>query len=220
MRVMHLMNIHLVPVWELPSPLTRLRPLPPMLFVRGDATLLRRLAVAVVGAREAASAGQEWAVERAREAARAKLLLVSGGARGIDAAAHAGAMAEGGQTLAYLGVAADRIYPDHNRRLFERILVRGGALVSEHPPGATTYNVDHAKRNRFIAAHSLLVFVVEADAHSGSLGTARLAQKYGVPVQVAPPALGGKQTGLDILRLEGWAATYREDWARDFTVAE
>ncbi len=212
LRVMQLLGISLVPVWELSALLTRLRPLPPMLFVRGKADLLHRPAVAVVGSREATAEGERWAILRAREAANRNLVLVSGGARGIDAAAHAGAIAVGGGTLAYLGVAADRIYPEHNRRLFERLLTRGGALVSEHPPGAVTYNFDHAKRNRLIAAHSSLLFVVQADARSGSLGTARFAQRYGVPVQLAPPEVGGKQQGLEILRLEGWAESYSEKW--------
>jgi len=131
--------------------------------------------------------------------------VVSGGARGIDGAAHRGALAAGAPTLAYLGVAVDRIYPSRHRPLFARILRDGGALVSEHPPRATTRKWAHADRNRFIAAQSRRIYVAEADEGSGSLGTTDWANRLGVEVLVSPPGVAEKRAGLDALVAAGRA---------------
>jgi len=210
LRMLELRNITVVPVWQFPATLGRLHPLPMVLFVRGNTQLLQQEAVSIVGARAASRSAQEWAMARAAQLARAGTLVVSGGARGIDAAAHWGALRAGGVTLAYLGVSADRIYPLTNRRLFEVILDRGGALVSEHPPGAPTYKGAHALRNRFIAAHASYVVIVEATEGSGSLGTARWANRYGVPVKVSPLSVGQKRDGISWLMRKGWASMWDE----------
>ncbi len=194
-----------VPVWEWPAHLLRMQPLAPVLFVRGNAELLQSNAIAVVGARDAHPSAERWAYEIAAEHARRGVLVVSGGARGIDTAAHRGALDGGGRTLAYLGVSADKVYPSHNRSLFQRILQNGGALISEYLPLETTFAHGHAMRNRFIAAHASRLFVAEADNESGSLGTADFARKFGVPVYISPPTIGVRRSGLDGLMERGQA---------------
>jgi DNA processing protein len=180
-----------------------------MLFVRGNAEALARPAVGIVGARDARRDAEAWAFERAAEAAVAGHVVASGGARGIDAAAHQGALRAGGTTVAYLGVPADRIYPRGNERLFRAMLEGGGALVSEHPPGVSTPAFEHAKRNRFIAAHASRLYIAEARASSGTLATARYARRHGVPVLVSPPGVGAQRDGIDMLLAKGWASSAR-----------
>ncbi len=195
--------LHVVSCLELPEHLRRVERVPPALFVRGDPDLLRRPAVAVVGARRAHRSAEHWAREIAANAVRDDWLVVSGGARGIDTAAHLGALDAGGLTLAYLGVAADCIYPRHNARLFLRIIESGGALVSEHLPLARTFKGAHAMRNRFIAAHASQLYIAEADVGSGTLGTAAAATRLGVPIRVSPAGVGVRRRGLDLLVAEG-----------------
>jgi DNA protecting protein DprA len=194
-----LFDIQMVPVWRLPKRLRLAWPTPPALFVRGDATLLAQPAVAVVGARKAHASAATWAFERGYELGRGSVLVVSGGARGVDTAAHEGALEAGGKTLAYIGVPADEIYPRENRGLFQRMLARGGALATEHPPGIVTYKGEHAMRNRFIAAQAFEVIVVEACATSGALVTADFARRLDVPVRVSPLGIGVAREGIDRL---------------------
>lgn len=200
-----LLDIAMVPVWRLPPRLQKVRPTPPALFVRGDVTLLYRPAVSLVGTRKADAGALAWTQARAKELARAQTLIVSGGAVGIDTAAHRGALEGRGATLAYLGVAADVIYPPRNKALFERMLSRGGAVVMEHPPGVLTYKGEHALRNRFIAAHASHLVVVEADVESGALVTADFAERLGVPVWISPPGVGVLRAGLEQLLHSGRA---------------
>lgn len=204
------LGITLIPVWELPPVLLRVRPLPPALFVRGDSRLLARPGLAIVGARDACPTAQRWAMALARGAAARGELIVSGGARGIDAAAHRGALAGRAPTVAYLGVAADRIYPSVNRRLFVELLARGGALVSEYPPGEATFGSAHAMRNRLIAAQAHTLVIAEADTGSGSLGTAVFAKRLGVPIRVSPAGVGRKRLGMDTLLRAGEARVWHE----------
>jgi len=204
-RALAVLGIDTLPAPEIPARLARARPTPPALFVRGDATLLARRAVAIVGARDASPGPTAWAARVAAQVARAGLLVVSGGARGIDAAAHRATLDAGQPTVVYLGVQADRIYPRFHRRLFERVLTRGGALVSEHPPLVMAFPAGHSARNRFIAAQADVVIVVEAGEGSGSLGTAAYARRLGIPVLVPPAAVGGERRGIDGLLAAGAA---------------
>ena len=203
------LRLILVPVWQFPKHLLRVRPLPCALFVRGDPTLLhRRPAIAIIGARRAGPGGCRWAHRLAQRHAAAGALVVSGGALGIDSAAHAGALAAGAPTLAYMGTAIDRIYPPSNADLFASILQANGALASEHPPFATTFKSGHAQRNRFIAAHGERLVVVEAAQASGTLSTVTYADQLGTPVWVAPGDVGGERSGLEQLLAEGRARVH------------
>jgi DNA processing protein len=163
---------------------------PPLVYLRGRAELPGRRAVAVVGARNASAAGARFARILAAELARAGLMVVSGLARGIDGAAHQGALDAGagaGGTLAVLGGGVDQIYPPEHAGLYEKILASGaGAILSEQPPGLVAQARDFPRRNRLIAGLSLGVVVVEAAFRSGSLITARLANEQGREVFAVP----------------------------------
>jgi DNA processing protein len=168
---------------EFPQPLAALDPPPPLIWARGDATLLNRPVVAVVGARVASAAGQRFARGLAADLGAAGLIVASGMARGIDGAAHEGALPTG--TIAVLGGGVDDIYPPEHGDLYARLVERG-CVVSENEPGRTAVARDFPRRNRIIAGLSRAVVVVEAELRSGSLITARLAAEQGREVLAAP----------------------------------
>ncbi len=158
---------------------------PPLgLFVRGTLPGPGRW-VAVVGSRRATAYGRQVARLLGEEAGRAGLPLISGMARGVDAAAHEGALAVGGATVAVWGTGPDRVYPPEHRRLAEAI-AEGGALVTEYPPGTPPRRHHFPERNRLVAGMSEAVVVVEAAARSGALVTARLALDEGRDVLAVP----------------------------------
>lgn len=157
---------------------------PPLgLFVRGQVP--DGPAVAVVGARRATAYGREVGEYLGRELAAAGVWVVSGMARGVDAAAHAGALAAGGRTAAVWGCGPDRIYPAEHRELAGAI-AEHGCLLTEYPPGAAPLAHHFPERNRLIAGLVAVVVVVEADEHSGALITARLALDEGREVMAVP----------------------------------
>lgn len=155
-----------------------------MLAVLGDAGLLAAPAVAVVGARNASAAGRRVADDLAEEMARKGLTVVSGLARGVDTAAHEGAL-RGGATIAVLPGGIDQPYPPENAALAARI-AEGGAVVAESPLGTAPLNRHFPKRNRIVAGLCLGVVVVEAAHRSGTLITARLAAEHGREVFAVP----------------------------------
>ncbi len=161
---------------------------PPLLFVRGDAAALARPSLAIVGSREATRAGLEHAQAFARALTDAGLQICSGLARGIDAAAHRGALAGRAGTLAVVGTGVDRVYPPAHAALAEAIAARG-ALVSELPLETPAQRAHFPRRNRLIAGLSLGVLVVEAARHSGSLITARQAAEFGREVMAIPGSI-------------------------------
>lgn len=158
---------------------------PAFLTVRGDIELLRKRAISIVGARNASANGQRLAHSLAADLGKAGLLVVSGLARGIDAAAHQGALASG--TVAVLGGGVDVVYPRQNRDLHDAIAERG-ALITEARPGETPTARHFPRRNRIISGMSRGVVVVEASLRSGSLITARLAGEQGREVFAVPGA--------------------------------
>lgn len=156
---------------------------PPLLFLLGHAPLLSKAAVAVVGARNASVAGQRFARELAEGLGRGGLLVVSGMARGIDTAAHSGAIETG--TAAVLGGGIDVIYPKENQKLYADLCERG-VLVSEVAPGTAPTARHFPRRNRILSGISRGTLVVEASPRSGSLITARLALEQGREVFAVP----------------------------------
>ncbi|MBR0649555.1 DNA-protecting protein DprA [Roseomonas terrae] len=157
---------------------------PPVLAVMGDASLLAAPAVAVVGARNASSAGRRIAEELAEALAGKGLTIVSGLARGIDTAAHEGALRAGG-TVAVLPGGIDVAYPPENAKLLARIAERG-AVVAESPLGTAPQNRHFPRRNRIVSGLSLGIVVVEAAHRSGTLITARLGLEHGREVFAVP----------------------------------
>lgn len=156
---------------------------PPLLAVLGSPDIASRPMIAIVGARNASGAGRTFAAKLARGLGEAGYVIVSGLARGIDAAAHEAALATG--TVAVLAGGLDRIYPPEHEDLFARIAEHGLA-VSEMPMGWTARAQDFPRRNRIIAGLALGTVVVEAALRSGSLITARLALEANREVMAAP----------------------------------
>jgi DNA processing protein len=168
---------------DYPDMLAAVDPPPPLLWTRGDPTLLSRPCIGVVGARIASAGGQRIARGLSQQLGEAGHVVVSGLARGIDAAAHLGALPTG--TVAVLGGGVDDIYPAENTDLYRQI-VEQGCIVSESPVGARAQARDFPRRNRIISGLSRGVIVVEAEIRSGSLITARLANEQGRDVFAVP----------------------------------
>src|SRR5712691_10571142 len=169
-------------------------PMPPVrLWMQGRVETDDTLAIAIVGAREATPYGLGCAERLAADLAARGITVVSGLARGIDSAAHRGALAAGGRTIAVLGSGVDVIYPPENRRLASDIVARG-AIVSQFPPGTPPLAGYFPARNRVIAGLSLGVVVVEAASRSGSLITAGLAGELGREVMAVPGPLTSPQS--------------------------
>jgi DNA processing protein len=161
-------------------------PDPPLvLWVSGDASWLDKPAIAVVGSRHGSASGLAMARQLGRELAEAGLMVVSGMARGIDGAAHRGALEAGGATVAVLGNGLDVTYPPEHAALAKDIASRG-ALVSEFPPGTPPLAAHFPLRNRIISGLCRAVVVVEASERSGSLITARAALEQGRDVLAVP----------------------------------
>jgi DNA processing protein len=148
---------------------------PPVLWVRGDAALLSRPSIAVVGTRHPTPYGSGIAEMISRDLAARRLLIVSGMARGIDTCAHKGALAARMPTVAVWGTGIDVVYPKENKKLAEEILTTGGAIVSEVPMGTFPAPQNFPRRNRILSGLSVAVLVVEASENSGTRVTARCA---------------------------------------------
>ena len=214
---------HLVPTDPRYPALLAAIPSPPELDVRGALEPGDALAIAIVGARQATAYGLEVAESLAAELAARGVTVVSGLARGIDTAAHRGALAAGGRTIAVLGSGIERLYPPENGALAEQILAHG-AVVSQFPRTAEPLNYHFPARNRTLAGLALGVVVVEAAERSGALITAGLAGELGrdvfaVPGRITSPASRGANGLLrDGARLVGhWSdivAELSEPWRR------
>ncbi|MCK0117068.1 DNA-processing protein DprA [Isoptericola sp. S6320L] len=178
------------------------------LWVRGstDVAGWSRRSVAVVGARAATSYGERVAEDLAAGLVDRGFTVVSGGAYGIDAAAHRGAVASGGVTCAVLAGGVDRFYPQGNDALLRRVVGSGGAVLSEVPPGSAPFRQRFLSRNRVIAALTGATVVVEAARRSGALSTARRAIEISRPVGAVPgPVTSMASTGCHGLLRDGAA---------------
>jgi DNA processing protein len=170
-----------------PRPLKDISDPPVALYVRGRLDEKDRFAVALVGSRSATPYGRSVTTKLSRELAQAGLTIVSGGAIGIDTAAHASVLETTGRTLVVLGTGLDVDYPRENQRLFERIVESDqGALLSEFPMGSAPEPWHFPMRNRIISGLAMGVVVVEAGAQSGALLTAGLAAEQGREIMAVP----------------------------------
>jgi DNA processing protein len=160
---------------EYPERLKEIYDPPPVLWVRGAASLLSRPGIAVVGTRHPSPYGSGMAEMLARDLAVRRLLITSGMARGIDSCAHRGALAARMPTVAVWGTGIDVVYPKENKKLAEEILAAGGAIVSELPMGTFPAPQNFPRRNRILSGLSVAVLVVEAAENSGTRVTARCA---------------------------------------------
>ena len=168
-----------------PARLAAIASPPPVLYCRGDPLLLDRAQIAIVGARAATRGGRERARALARDLAACGLVVTSGLALGIDAAAHRGALDAAAPSVAVLATGPERIYPRSNSGLAQELL-ESGALVTERAPGTPPLPGNFPRRNRLISGLGLGVLVVEASLRSGSLITARLAADEGREVFAVP----------------------------------
>jgi DNA processing protein len=185
-----------------PKPLAAIEDAPPLLALRGDPALLARSSIALVGARNASAGGRRLAEELSRDLGVAGLVVVSGLARGIDAAAHQGALASG--TVAVFAGGLDQVYPPEHDDLAQAILAHGGALLSEMPLGTEPQARHFPRRNRLVSGLSLGVLVIEAALKSGSLTTARFALEQGREVMAVPGSpLDPRCRGTNQLLREG-----------------
>ena len=159
---------------------------PHLLYVYGETDLTDRFPVAVVGTRRASAYGLTHTREIAAELAQTGVCVVSGLALGIDAAAHTGALDGGGRTVAVLGSALDKPYPQENEPLMRRILESGGSVVSEYAPGTPPSRYSFLQRNRIIAGMCLGTLVTEGPRRSGALNTATRTLENGREVFALP----------------------------------
>ena len=176
---------------------------PPVVWCRGTMSALGRPAVAIVGARDGSPYAREVAVQLGAELAARGVTVVSGLARGVDAAAHRGALEVGGPTVGVLGCGIDVVYPPEHGALLEEVAT-AGAVVSELAPGVPPRAFHFPRRNRIISGLSLAVVVVEASKQSGSLITARCAAEQGREVMAVPGnVLSGRSRGGHALIKDG-----------------
>ena len=181
------LGVSIVPIGtsRYPAQLATISSPPPLLYCRGDPGVLDCAQIAVVGSRAATRGGRERARALAGELAACGLVITSGLARGIDAAAHRGALDAGAPSVAVVATGPDRIYPRSNAGL-ARELLEVGAVVTERAPGTPPLPENFPRRNRLISGLSVGVLVVEASLRSGSLITARLAADEGREVFAVP----------------------------------
>ena len=197
-----------------PARLAEIADPPPLLILRGRLELLAAAGVALVGARNASANGRMLARGMAGELAAGGLVVISGLARGIDTAAHEGALAAAGATVAVIASGIDVPYPEDNAELMARI-AEAGAVITERPPGSIPQARHFPRRNRLISGLSLGVVVVEAAPNSGSLITARLAAEQGREVMAVPGSpLDPRHRGTNQLLRDGATLVETADHVR------
>jgi len=198
-----------------PQPLLHIYDPPIVLYVRGDVETLSRPGIAVVGTRHPTPYGSGMAERLSCDLAARGLIIFSGMARGVDSAAHRGAVNVKGKTVAVFGTGVDRIYPRENQKLSEQILGSGGALISEFPLGTSPTPQNFPIRNRIISGLSIGVLVIEAGEYSGTRITARCALEQSREVFAVPGNVTNKLSwGPNTLIKQGakLVATWEDVW--------
>jgi len=188
---------------------------PAVIWIRGDATLLARPGIAVVGTRQPSPYGLGMAEMLSRDLANRRLTIMSGMARGVDTAAHKGTLDAGGKTVAVWGTGIDVVYPKENKKLAERIVESGGTIVSEFPLGTFPAPQNFPLRNRILSGMSVGVLVVEAGEYSGTRITARCAMEQNRDVYAVPGNVTNKNAwGPNTLIKQGakLTATWEDVW--------
>ncbi len=188
---------------------------PVVLWARGDVSLLARPGIAVVGTRQPTTYGAGMAQMLSRDLAAHGLVILSGMARGVDTAAHKGALEARGKTIAIWGTGIDVIYPKENKRLAEQILESGGTILSEYPMGTFPAPQNFPIRNRILSGMSVGVLVIEASENSGTRITARCALEQNREVFAVPGNVTSKTAwGPNTLIKQGakLVATWEDVW--------
>ena len=188
---------------------------PSVLWVRGDVTQLSRPGIAVVGTRAPSVYGLGMAELLSRDLANRGVTIMSGMARGVDTAAHKGALDAGGKTVAVWGTGLDVVYPKENKKLAESIVLSGGAIVTEFPMGTFPAPQNFPIRNRTLSGMSVGVLVIEAAEYSGTRITARCAMEQNRDVYAVPGNVTNKNSwGPNTLIKQGakLTATWEDVW--------
>jgi DNA processing protein len=188
---------------------------PAVLWIRGNVELLSRPGIAVVGTRQPSPYGAGMAELLSRDLANRRLVILSGMARGVDTAAHKGAIEAGGRTVAVWGTGIDVIYPKENKKLAESIVATGGTIVSEYPLGTFPAPQNFPIRNRILSGMSVGVLVIEAAEYSGTRITARCAMEQNRDVYAVPGNVTNKNAwGPNTLIKQGakLTATWEDIW--------
>ena len=188
---------------------------PAVLWIRGSVALLSRPGIAVVGTRQPSIYGAGMAEMLSRDLANRRLTILSGMARGVDTAAHKGAIDAGGKTVAVWGTGIDVIYPKENKKLAESIVATGGTIVSEYPMGTFPAPQNFPVRNRILSGISIGVLVIEAGEYSGTRITARCAMEQNRDVYAVPGNVTNKNAwGPNTLIKQGakLTATWEDVW--------
>src|SRR5262245_10259035 len=196
-----------------PSLLREIYDPPITIYMKGAwEACLEQPCIAIVGSRRCSTYGQNASMMLARDLAQRGVTVVSGFARGIDAAAHRGALEAGGRTVAVLGTGIDEVYPRDHKRLAAEILERGGALLSQFPLGTPPVSENFPYRNRIISGLSLGVVVVEAAENSGSLIPARLAIEQNREVFAVPGNITSRNSFGTNYLIKGAGAKLVQQW--------
>src|SRR5258707_6760172 len=186
---------------------------PVVLYVKGAwADCLERPCIAIVGSRRCSTYGQNAALMLSRELAQRGVTIISGLARGIDAAAHRGALEAGGRTVGVMGTGLDQIYPRDHKKLADEILQHRGAMVTQFPLGTPPVSENFPYRNRVISGLSLGVVVIEAAENSGSLITARLAMEQNREVFAVPGNITSRNSFGTNYLIKGAGAKLVQQW--------
>ncbi len=188
---------------------------PAVLWLRGDAGVLSQPGIAVVGTRQPSPYGAGMAELLSRDLAHRGVAIFSGMARGVDTAAHKGAIDAGGKTVAVWGTGIDVVYPKENKKLAESIVASGGAIVSEYPLGTFPAPQNFPVRNRILSGMSVGVLVIEAGEYSGTRITARCAMEQNRDVYAVPGNVTNKNAwGPNTLIKQGakLTATWEDVW--------
>jgi DNA processing protein len=200
---------------EYPGRLLEIYDPPAVLWVRGDVGLLSKAGIAVVGTRAPSAYGAGMAELLSRDLANRGLVILSGMARGVDSAAHKGALDAGGKTVAVWGTGLDVVYPKENKKLAESIILSGGTIVTEYPMGTFPAPQNFPIRNRILSGLSVGVLVVEAAEYSGTRITARCAMEQNRDVYAVPGNVTNKGSwGPHTLIKQGakLTATWEDVW--------
>jgi len=198
-----------------PAKLLEIYDPPAVLWVRGNVEVLDWAGIAVVGTRVPSAYGSGMAELLSRDLANRGLTILSGMARGVDTAAHKGALDVGGKTVAVWGTGIDVVYPKENKKLAERIVESGGAIVSEYPLGTFPAPQNFPVRNRILSGMSVGVLVIEAGEYSGTRITARCAMEQNRDVYAVPGNVTNKNAwGPNTLIKQGakLTATWEDVW--------
>jgi DNA processing protein len=198
-----------------PAQLLEIYDPPAVLWIRGNVALLSRPGIAVVGTRAPSPYGAGMAELLSRDLANRRLTILSGMARGVDTAAHKGALDAGGKTVAVWGTGLDVVYPKENKRLAESIILSGGTIVSEYSMGTFPAPQNFPIRNRILSGLSMGVLVIEAAEYSGTRITARCAMEQNRDVYAVPGNVTNKNSwGPNTLIKQGakLTATWEDVW--------